>query len=252
MEVIMLPEAGSTNSELARRADALPHGAVVLTHRQTAGRGQRGNSWEAEPGKNLTFSRLLRPEGVEAARQFEVSEAVALGVARVLARELPDDEVSVKWPNDIYVGDRKICGILIENVVSGRSLSRSIAGIGVNVNQLEFRSDAPNPVSLARLTGREYDLERLLFDIRDEILMLLSSGGCHDEFLGRLYRRTGLWPFRDCVRGVDMMASIVDVAPSGIITLRDSDGVDREYAFKEVAFLIPPVPSQKSPTAPAR
>lgn len=249
MEVILLPEAGSTNTELAGRADALSHGAVLLTHCQTAGRGQRGNSWEAQPGKNLTFSILLRPEAIEASRQFEISEAVALGVARVLARILPDETVSVKWPNDIYVGDRKICGILIENVVSGRFLSRSIAGIGVNVNQREFRSDAPNPVSLFQLTGREFDLDDLLVEIRDEILSLLDSGGCHEEFLGRLYRRTGLWPFKDCVRGVDMQAEIVDVAPSGIITLRDSDGIQREYAFKEVAFVVP---DQNSPTAPAR
>lgn len=113
MRVITLDTVGSTNSYVASRAGSLGHGDIVMAVEQTAGRGQRGNSWEAEPGLNLTLSMLLCPSGVEAACQFDISRAVALGTARMLQSLLPEKKVLIKWPNDIYVGDRKIAGILL-------------------------------------------------------------------------------------------------------------------------------------------
>lgn len=237
MEIITLTEAGSTNTELASRAASLPHGTVLSALSQTAGRGQRGNSWEAERGKNLTFSLLLKPEGLDASRQFEISEAVALGITTVLRRRLPDADITVKWPNDIYAGDLKICGILIENVVSGRTLTRSIAGIGINVNQREFRSDAPNPVSMRQIAGHDFDLDPLLREVVTEILSLLGTD-LHRRYLDSLYRRRGVWPFRDMLRDTEIQASIESVAPTGTLQLRDSAGQLHEYAFKEVAFII--------------
>ncbi|MDE6431375.1 MAG: biotin--[acetyl-CoA-carboxylase] ligase, partial [Duncaniella sp.] len=121
----------------------------VSARRQTAGRGQRGNSWESAPGKNITMSILLRPEGLHPSRQFVISRAVSLAITGVLRRYMPASAVRVKWPNDIYVDDRKICGILIENVISSASIRQSVVGIGINVNQRRFLSDAPNPVSMA-------------------------------------------------------------------------------------------------------
>ncbi|MDE6109297.1 MAG: biotin--[acetyl-CoA-carboxylase] ligase, partial [Muribaculaceae bacterium] len=113
----------STNALMKQRAESLPGGYVIAAREQTAGRGRRGNSWEAAPGENLTFSMLLRPSGMPAGRQFELSMLVALAVADVVERNLgPDVPVEVKWPNDIYVGDRKVAGILMECSLAGANL----------------------------------------------------------------------------------------------------------------------------------
>lgn len=238
--VIRLDSVNSTNTYAATVADTLGHGDVVTTRSQTAGRGQRGNSWEAEPGRNLTFSLMLRPEGVRADEQFLVSEAVALGVADVLQRHLPAERISVKWPNDIYAGDRKICGILIENVVSGKGLVRSIAGIGINVNQREFISDAPNPVSMLQLAGHEFDLGTLLAEVTEHILELATRlHTLPGPYAARLWRREGIYPYIDHNRGgIPFSASLTSVSPTGILTLTDTDGISRQYAFKEVSFVL--------------
>jgi BirA family biotin operon repressor/biotin-[acetyl-CoA-carboxylase] ligase len=173
--LIALDSVPSTSSYLATIADTLPDGTVVVTREQTAGRGQRGNSWEAEPGANLTFSLLLRPEGVKAVEQFAISEAVALGIVTALQAYMPGVDVRIKWPNDIYANGRKICGILIENAILGTEIRRSIAGIGINVNQTVWRSDAPNPVSMAQLTGKTFDLDTLLTDVFRAIYAELSN-----------------------------------------------------------------------------
>ena len=236
--VIRLDSVNSTNTYAATVADTLGHGDVVTTRSQTAGRGQRGNSWEAEPGRNLTFS--LRPEGVRADEQFLVSEAVALGVADVLQSHLPTERISVKWPNDIYAGDRKICGILIENVVSGKGLVRSIAGIGINVNQREFISDAPNPVSMLQLAGHEFDLDTLLAEVTEHILELATRlHTLPGPYAAHLWRRAGIYPYLDHNRsGLPFSASLTSVSPTGILTLTDTDGISRQYAFKEVSFVL--------------
>lgn len=241
MALIQLDRIGSTNTYATSVADTLAHGDVVRAVEQTAGRGQRGNSWEAEPGKNLTFSLMLRPDDIEASEQFIVSESVALGVARVLGRHLPGERLSVKWPNDIYAGDRKICGILIENAVSGRKLVRSIAGIGINVNQRQFLSDAPNPVSMLQIAGREFDPLPLLNEVVAEILSLLKSDKSYlrELYSSMLWRGEGEHMFIDHKRGsLRFAASITGVAPSGLLTLTDTEGRQHTYAFKEVSFIM--------------
>ena len=217
----------STSRELSAEA---PHGAALAAREQTAGRGQRGNSWEAEPGKNLTLSLMLRPDGLHASRQFELSEAVALGVADFLD-SLGLEGVCVKWPNDIYVGDRKICGILIENTLgSSGAILRAVAGIGVNINQTRFRSDAPNPVSVRQLTGKEYDLEELAEELVARILARLGRDN-HPEYRRRLWRGEGEWPWRDG-RG-EFRAAIGEVLPDGRLELGG-----RLYRFKEVSAVF--------------
>ncbi|MCH5326133.1 MAG: biotin--[acetyl-CoA-carboxylase] ligase [Duncaniella sp.] len=231
----------STNSYLAAVASEHAHGDVIVADTQTDGRGQRGNSWEAAPGLNLTFSMLIIPQGIEAAAQFRISQAVALGVAQVLGRLLPSTSITVKWPNDIYAGDRKICGILIENSVSGRLITRSIAGIGINVNQLKFLSDAPNPVSMRQIAGIEFAREPLLAEVRAEILALLSLSARELDslYFSRLWRRNGVHPFIDHTCGDRLFfASITSIAPTGHITLSEPSGTSRTFAFKEVGFLI--------------
>lgn len=221
----LIDSCASTNSAIDREA---PHGFALMAREQTAGRGQRGNSWEAEPGRNVTLSLMLRPEGLPAVRQFEVSEAVALGVADAV-EELGIGDVRVKWPNDIYVGDRKIAGILIENSLTGPMIGRSIAGIGLNVNQREFRSDAPNPVSAWQLTGREYDVEAVARRMVGLILGRLGRDN-HAEYRRRLWRGEGTWEWLTAA-GERFSAAIEDVLPDGCLCL----GGRAPFAFKEVA-----------------
>ena len=267
----------STNSDPAVLDPEAPHGLVVAAREQTAGRGQRGNTWESGPGLNLSFSIVLRPGDLHAVRQFCISEAVALAVAETVEEELRsngvDDPVYVKWPNDIYVGDRKICGILIENTVTGTHIDKSVVGIGLNVNQREFHSDAPNPVSIIQLTARETPLQPLLDRLTARLLTLAGGipswkGGIlppitqhgkaascrrspnpptppqitnplHQTYLSRLWRNDGaLHRWRDPSTGEIIDASIVDVAPDGILTLRHADSTLHPYAFKQITPLL--------------
>lgn len=245
MNIITLPEVASTSTFLRETMPDAPAGTVIAARSQTAGRGQRGNSWEAEPGCNLTFSILLRPEGIEAARQYAVSEAVAVAVTDVIAPMVPHPaELTIKWPNDIYYGDRKICGILIENTLNGRMIMRSIAGVGININQREFRSDAPNPVSLWQITGREYLLEPLLATVADAITARVEQTATAPGrdavaalYKSRLWRREGMHPY-SLPDGTRFMAAIAGVAPTGHLSLRHADGTVTVHAFKEVAAIL--------------
>lgn len=239
--VMRLGEVASTNTYLDRLDNDAPQpeGCVVTTRSQSAGRGQRGNSWESEPDKNLTFSYLLRPVGVKPQEQFLLSQAVSLAVVDVLSRYA--EGFSVKWPNDIYYHDRKIAGILIEHTLSGGEIMRTIVGIGLNVNQQVFRSDAPNPVSLTQITGDTYDLDSLLealLDATDRRYRMCNAqrDRLRADYMQRLYRKTGFYRYSDKT-GV-FEAVVEDVLPDGRLVLRHRDGLSREYAFKEVSFLL--------------
>ena len=262
MNCIKLTEIDSTNSYLERNAHELPSPTLVTCGRQTAGRGQRGNSWESEPGKNLTFSMLLRPDLLPA-QQFYISEAVALSICDSLG-EMCGVECRVKWPNDIYAGDRKICGILISHSLSGSRINHTVAGAGVNVNQDRFFSGAPNPVSVRQITGREYPLDELLEDMAARIaarVAALSSADAdalaslHREYRNRLWRGDGkLYRFRDlranpsaqtyfadpaqAPQGRDFLARVLDVETSGHLILKPAESEEKlRFAFKEVAWL---------------
>jgi len=245
MNIIELQSATSTNSYLSGIADNVSHGTVVVTHEQTAGRGQRGNSWEAAPGKNITMSVLLRPKHITPARQFEISQAVSVAIVSFLRRYIPGETVAVKWPNDIYVGDKKICGILIENSLAGSQLEYSIVGIGLNVNQERFLSDAPNPCSITNFTGRRYDLPSMARNLTEEILARVAdvdtknpATAIPSEYRAMLWRGEGFHPYRDNILGEDIEASIQAIAPTGHITLATRSGDLRTYAFKEITAII--------------
>ncbi len=242
VDYIELEEVGSTNTWLAENSAGLRSLTMVEAISQPLGRGQRGNSWESEPGKNLTVSMLYHPSPeMRAAEQFAISEAVALGVVDALADY--GIEAKIKWPNDIYVGDRKICGILIEHSLLGTQIQHSICGVGLNVNQMKFWSDAPNPVSMAQLSDRTFDRkevrERLARNLAKRLQAtdtLEGRTGLHQEFLTRLWRGDGhLYPFRDTATGEIFEARIADVEPQGFLLLEPGY---RRYAFKEVSFLI--------------
>lgn len=250
---IHLIETRSTNYDLAGIAADAVHGTTVYADRQTAGRGQRGNSWESEPGKNLTFSILLKRGNVHPADQFLLSEICAIAVARILSKYVSD--ITIKWSNDIYYKDKKICGMLIEHSISSGRINHTIAGIGINVNQTEFVSDAPNPVSLAMILGHEVSTEQILHEVSDEILDLCDklpaeADKIHDEFLQTLYRRNGFHRYRSMkdsvsVDGTETIeefsefdAAIADVARNGMLKLRTETGKYHVFAFKEIAFVI--------------
>lgn len=239
--IIYLDEVSSTNSHLRGLIGhkELPEGSVVVAGFQTAGRGQIGNVWESEAGQNLTFSMVLYPDCIPANHQFLISQIAALSVKETLDAYV--DGVTVKWPNDIYWNDRKICGMLIENDLSGWSLYCSVIGIGLNLNQDTFRGDAPNPVSLRQITGKEYDwnevLKRFLSIMYNKYLLLLQEK--YDEirtaYHAALYRRDGLHLYKD--DNGEFEASIDTIEPTGHLLLRLPDGAIRRYAFKEVSYV---------------
>lgn len=214
---------------------------LVSADYQTQGRGQRGNHWEAEAGKNLLLGLVAHPSFLPAAHQFALSEATALAVVAAIDRL--GVTATIKWPNDIYYQDCKLGGMLLEHRLAGKHIASTIIGIGLNVNQTEFRSDAPNPCSLRQILGHTIDREALLRDFAETFQTYydrLAAGDAralHSEYLSRLYRREGFFPYADAAGRFE--AEVVDVAPDGILTLRDADGKERKYAFKEVQFILP-------------
>lgn len=245
MKIEWIDSVGSTNAYIKEPMFGVSPLTMVCARRQTAGRGQRGNSWESEPGKNLTFSFYMEHLPVAPAAQFVISEAVSLAMAEALGAF--GIEARVKWPNDIYVGEGKICGILIENSIMGSAIARSVVGIGLNVNQRVFLSDAPNPVSMAGLTGMDYSLREVATRVAENLQRYVdrlaaaeapSMEALHLEYFGRLWRADGaLHPFREVASGLRFEASVCGVAPSGHISLRDASGALRSYAFKQIEWL---------------
>lgn len=241
IKTIHIPETDSTNSYLCRY-----HGeeggelTVVWADFQTAGRGQGGNSWESERGKNLTFSVKARPASVPVARQYVMLEAGALSVKEAIAEYA--DGVTIKWPNDVYWHDRKISGTLSECVVHGSYVKDCILGIGVNVNQRAFVGDAPNPVSLFQILGHEAEREALLEAVVKRLaayIRLVNAGDydrIHGEYKKNLYRGAGMFRYADDAG--EFTASIADVERNGHLVLRRGDGRLSTYAFKEVKFII--------------
>lgn len=242
-EPLWLEETTSTNSyldEWCNRHPDTPELTCVFTSYQSAGRGQRGNHWESEAGTNLLFSFVVFPEFLEVRRQFLLSQITALALQEVLSEYA--DHIRIKWPNDIYWNDSKLCGTLIENDLTGTCISRSISGTGVNVNQEIFLSDAPNPVSLHQITGRKYDCRKLLAQLMEKISGYYRDlkAGRTDEIAARyhaaLYRREGFYPYSD--KDGEFEARILRIEPMGTLVLEDREGKERKYMFKEVSFVI--------------
>ncbi len=230
-KIIHIDETDSTNRWL--REQGGEEDMVVWADYQTAGRGQGTNRWESERGQNLTFSVLLHPSQLQANRQFTLSMQVSLALCEALGQHMGD--LSIKWPNDIYWRDAKIAGILIENRIHGMLVRDSIIGIGLNVNQRRFLSDAPNPVSMWQVCECETDRENLLRDILDALQRLLGKD-VRQQYLAQLYRREGFHPYAD--KDGAFMAQLMDVEDDGHLILQDEEGRRRQYAFKEVSFII--------------
>jgi BirA family biotin operon repressor/biotin-[acetyl-CoA-carboxylase] ligase len=239
---IFIDRLTSTNSHAALllRNDDLCEGTIIRAGYQSAGRGQLANTWESEEGKNLTFSIILYPTIIFPAEQFLISMTISLGISDFLKRY--SDICTIKWPNDIYVGNDKIAGILIEHSVMGNEIKNTIAGIGLNINQIHFLSDAPNPVSLKMITGNEYDLElilsQLLSDIDKRYKQLISGdfSKIKKEYIRKLYRLNEWYDYRDS-DGL-FKGRIVSVTDEGRLLIEDYDEKLREYSFKELDFIL--------------
>ncbi|MDX8338362.1 biotin--[acetyl-CoA-carboxylase] ligase [Draconibacterium sp. IB214405] len=239
--IILLSEVDSTNNYAKQLvAEKAASGTVVLAQYQQNGRGQVGNFWESEAGKNLLFSLILYPVFLEAGKQFYISKVVSLALVEVLSEYL--DDVKIKWPNDIYVGVKKIAGILIENTMKGNSLDSSVIGVGMNINQEKFVSDAPNPVSMKQLLGKEISKETILksFLVKlDELIGFLIEGNLSAvdrAYLSTLFRGEGWHTYR--TKGKEFSARIAGIGSFGQLRLQESGGNITEYMFKEVEFVV--------------
>ena len=238
---IHLPETASTNA-YARSIKPAAAITLITTDYQTAGRGQQGNTWESAPHKNLLFSLILQPEGISASQQFILCELISVAISDVLAHYAP--AIRIKWPNDIYHGDRKLCGILMEHDIEGPLLARTIIGVGLNVNQAHFTNDVPNPVSLFQVLGHEVEREALLHAITTHFVELyrqyttsvLNRDALHHRYTTLLYRKDVPARYED--RQGTFTATLRYVAPDGRLLLEDQQKTLRSYLFKEVTYII--------------
>ena len=241
IRAIHLKETDSTNRWLADYTPASGEDmTVVVADYQTAGKGQGTNTWESEVGKNLLFSILIHPTMVPVARQFLLSEMGAVAIKSVL--EKYTDGITLKWPNDVYWKDKKLCGTLIQTSIAQHHIKNCIFGIGLNVNQTEFRSGAPNPVSLVQILGYELDFEELLLEIVEafkktmELVLRADYNSIVALYHSALYRSHGFHTYRDAYG--EFEGALVEVEDDGHLILRDRKGVMHSYAFKEVQFVL--------------
>jgi BirA family biotin operon repressor/biotin-[acetyl-CoA-carboxylase] ligase len=242
-EIIWLESAESTNSEAFKLIDkfGVAEGTVVATRNQTLGRGQGKASWESEPGKNLTFSLLLKPRNIHPSKQFIVNQAIALGVREGVEKISQTTGFIIKWPNDIYYASFKVAGILIENKILGNTFEVSVVGVGINLNQEKFFSDAPNPISLNNITGKSFDVENSLRIVVDSIwwwyqnIEKNNAGFIKSSYLKYLL---GLGIERQFVsKNTNFSGKIIGLEEYGKLILQLPDGTTNSYEFKEIEFV---------------
>lgn len=238
--LIHLEEVTSTSIYLRSLSNikTLTDGYAVYADFQSAGRGQKGNSWESERGENLMFSTILYPIGLKADRPFIVSQIISLAIKDVLERYTTD--ISIKWPNDIYWKEKKITGILIENTIMGDEVDKIIIGVGINLNQENFISNAPNPVSLKQITGYSYNVKDILIQVIERMLFyyekLQSPQIIRTLYKQSLFRKEGLHLFADA--NTTFVAQIHDIEDSGLLVLKSESGEICKFAFKEVRYIL--------------
>lgn len=257
-DTIWLDSVDSTNEEAARLIDSIDNLSVLSAMRQTEGKGQRGNTWSSDRGKNLTFSIVLKFDheaetaphalpSMKAYDQFVISEITALSVVDLLAEY--GIQARIKWPNDIYVGDRKICGILIENSLRGTNLHSSIVGVGINVNQTEFPDSVPNPTSMKSETGEDQDII-LMLEFFMEIFTdyLTRYGHIHGGYgkLRKMYH-SQMWrkdEMAEFIENIDsgekrrFRGTIKGLSDVGHLIIENEEGELREFSFKQISYIL--------------
>ena len=241
-DIMFCKNAESTNTFASGllQNEPVAEGTIIHTNFQLAGRGQKGNRWESEEGKNLLFSIVLFPGMVSPEDQFIISMIISLGICDFLKMFITG--CRIKWPNDIYAGDDKIAGILIENSITGESISNTIVGVGLNINQISFPEDIPNPVSLKMLTGKDNDLDYCLkqiaicLDKRYDQLLSGCRKEIRTEYISSLYRLNEWCNF---ITGSGLLyGKINSVAHSGSLQIEDEGKNIHEFQFKEVEFKL--------------
>lgn len=230
----------STNNEALRGIKDYDNMSVIAARCQTAGKGQRGNRWYSEKGQNLMFSIVLKFSDFPAREQFLISQKASLGIKDYL--ESYGLDVKIKWPNDIYIADRKICGILIENAIRAGSLAYSIVGIGLNLNQTEWGDTAPNPTSLMkeRPQASGYSPEEELPKLTGCIFSRIESddtAGIKAGYHGAMYRLGERHLYENRLTGEKFFGTITGVTEKGTLLVKNGEGAINEFAFKEISYL---------------
>ncbi|HEY0669202.1 MAG TPA: biotin--[acetyl-CoA-carboxylase] ligase [Sphingobacteriaceae bacterium] len=241
--LITLDSVDSTNSwlkNLLSNSEPLPEGTVILAEDQFAGRGQKTNTWASEPGKNLTFSILLKPTFLSPDRQFDLNKAVSLAINDVLFKYF-SKKATIKWPNDSFIDNAKIAGLLIENIIRGEKIKYAIIGLGLNVNQINFPEELTNVTSFAKILHKDYDLNILLGEICSAVearYLQLKAGKTdklNSDYLNRLYlyNKTGSF----IVNGISHKGRICGISAEGYLQVEMEDKI-RQFGLKEIKFNI--------------
>lgn len=240
--LVTLKQVDSTNSFLKNilsNSKPVPEGTVIMAEDQYAGRGQRESTWQSEPGKNLTFSILLRPSFLSVTGQFNLTMAVSMGVFEALEPVL-GTQLKIKWPNDIYYADKKLGGMLIENILQGSQIKNSIVGIGINVNQDNFTDKAGNATSIKQILQKDYSLKDILSEICKHVeayYLHLKAGRIDfvkNIYLSRLYWLNKEGQFQS--NGEVFTGMIKNVTDNGLLIV-ESNGKEEAYNLKEIKFL---------------
>ncbi|MFV0506955.1 MAG: biotin--[acetyl-CoA-carboxylase] ligase [Bacteroidales bacterium] len=242
--IITLAEVDSTNNYANQlKGDKATHGTVILTPTQTIGRGQRGNSWESEPGKNLTLSVILKHKDITAPGHFMLNIFSSLSICHTV-QKYTVSKCHIKWPNDIYIENKKVCGILIENTINGANISKSIIGIGLNVNQVSFSKNIPNPTSICSSSGTKVPIDEVLSQLMENMnyfyTALVNKEYKHLKhcYLAKLYRNGETHEFIDNTNNTRFSGKIIGINDIGQLQILDKLNKCREFNFKEVEFII--------------
>ena len=241
--IIEIGRVDSTNLYAERLVNEqnVPEGTIILTHEQTAGKGQGENVWLSEPFKNLTISMILHPRFLPVDQQFLLNEAVSLGVIDFIHTLLPQGSCKVKWPNDICYKSSKLAGILINNTISGSSFDTSIIGIGININQTRFDPALPNPISVKQLISKETDIGQGLIALigkLDHRYDQLTKG--YSELLRQEYKDNllGIDQERKFKKDLDVFNGFIrDVDLFGRLIIETADNKRLTFSHREVEFL---------------
>jgi BirA family transcriptional regulator, biotin operon repressor / biotin---[acetyl-CoA-carboxylase] ligase len=244
-QIIILEKTGSTNDYLleALKLDpALESGTLVMAGYQEKGRGCGTNTWESDPWKNLLISVYYKPLSLRSHLQFYLNMAVSLGVHSFIKTKVKNQDVTVKWPNDLYINDDKSGGLLLQHTISSTSILFSIIGIGLNVNQLRFSGDAPNPVSLRHFIDQDLNLDQCRTELCNELdryLFLLEQNQfsiIKNLYLSVLYARGVVRKYKYCDELIE--ARIEGISEYGALILEKTDGTNIECDMNDIQFII--------------
>ncbi len=215
------------------------HGLAIAALEQTAGKGQRGKSWQAQPGKNIALSVIIKTDMLKPAAQFPLSMAVALAAYDFIKKYVPG-EIAIKWPNDIYWRNRKTGGILIENVLSGSRWKWAVAGVGININQTRFNKNLPNAVSLRQITEREFDINKVIEELYEKIMQRVNK--LHEQPFEKLLKEYNSHLYCRNEKVKLKKGSLVFETVVGSVSahgqLHTKDAIERVFDFGEVEWLL--------------